>query len=174
MHTDKTNLGTYNRYVKHPLIGQVLDALWKTLKPCICWSDFLVICKSSRQLLHLQTCEFVFPVIRIRNYYNLSPYYSSLKMGKFGKKMPQFRYRSPFWQNFLSGLTIAFTAGIYVALNLLGYAFGTIPRSTEITNTSSVQVEVSQIPLKYRQDWMQHWTQSGFCLPHLVQSFCTP
>ncbi|KAH6670604.1 hypothetical protein B0J14DRAFT_628416 [Halenospora varia] len=46
--------------------------------------------------------------------------------------MPQFRYRSPFWQNFLSGLTIAFTAGIYVALNLLG-AGGGQPDSAQIS-----------------------------------------
>lgn len=44
-------------------------------------------------------------------------------MPKFVDTVPQFRYRSPFWQNFLSGLTIAFTAGIYVALNLLGYVY---------------------------------------------------
>ncbi|CZR54093.1 uncharacterized protein PAC_03976 [Phialocephala subalpina] len=31
-------------------------------------------------------------------------------MAKFGENFPQLRYRSPFWQNFLSGLTIAFTA----------------------------------------------------------------
>ncbi|KAF8846541.1 hypothetical protein BDZ45DRAFT_710030 [Acephala macrosclerotiorum] len=41
------------------------------------------------------------------------------------------RYCSPFWQNFLSGLTIAFTAGIYVALNLLG-AGGGQPDSAKI------------------------------------------
>ncbi|TVY93440.1 putative membrane protein [Lachnellula willkommii] len=53
-------------------------------------------------------------------------------MPRFADNAPQFRYRSPFWQNFLSGLTIAFTAGIYVALNLLG-AGGGQPDSAQIS-----------------------------------------
>ncbi|RDW89162.1 hypothetical protein BP6252_01194 [Coleophoma cylindrospora] len=53
-------------------------------------------------------------------------------MAKFVDQVPQFRYRSPFWQNFISGITIAFTAGIYVALNLLG-AGGGQPNSAQIS-----------------------------------------
>ncbi|KAH8803409.1 hypothetical protein F5884DRAFT_507263 [Xylogone sp. PMI_703] len=48
------------------------------------------------------------------------------------ENFPQFRYRSPYWQNFLSGITIAFTAGIYVALNLLG-AGGGQPNSAQVS-----------------------------------------
>lgn len=38
--------------------------------------------------------------------------------------LPQLRYHSPWVQNFISGIGVGASAGIYVALNLLGAGGG--------------------------------------------------
>jgi hypothetical protein len=43
-------------------------------------------------------------------------------MGILG--LPQLRYHSPWVQNFISGIGVGASAGIYVALNLLGAGGG--------------------------------------------------
>ncbi|KIY03906.1 uncharacterized protein Z520_00598 [Fonsecaea multimorphosa CBS 102226] len=54
----------------------------------------------------------------------------------YGLGIPKLRLNSPYWQNFIGGILIGLTGGLYAALNLLG-AGGGKPNSFQVVQTAN-------------------------------------